>query len=114
MKTHLHGPSFRDWIYEQRPELDGMATAVLSESDCSSLRRWKTVVDPIEYAGVPDRIMTKLDLHEWEIPTSIWRDAPVQKGAVDALARARAERDRKRRALAGLREVNGVWVREAA
>lgn len=134
MKHHLDPPRFARWLRTQ-----GANHATVGDAGSRTLWRWEHETErPIPFYGAVDRILTRLEIHEWEIPDDLWVDPPTCREcgvnvsgnmircrpcATARLKRRKADRDRRRReanrlinrALDGLVEHEpGDWRRKVA
>lgn len=134
MKHHLDPARFARWLRAQ-----GATRVTVGDAGTRALWRWEHETDrPIPFYGVADRLLTRLEIHEWEIPQELWVDPPTcrdcgtnvtgrmircQPCAANRLKLRGVERQRKRqaanrmidRAFDGLTETSpGDWRRKAA
>lgn len=134
MKEYLAPIPFTRWLREQ-----GATVATVTDVGMRAMWRWEHETKrPIPFYGVADRLLTQLEIHEWEIPDELWVDPPTcrecgtevtgnmvrcQPCATARLKRRKAERTRKRReanrlidrAFDGLAEHEpGDWRRKIA
>lgn len=73
MKHHLDPPRFARWLREQ-----GATTLTVGDVGTRTLWRWEHETErPIPFYGAADRILTRLEIHEWEIPDDLWVDPPT-------------------------------------
>lgn len=63
----LDGRAFRDWLWER-----GVRSIDLTVNQQRACGRWKADGCRVDFYELPDEILTRVDLHEWEIPDEVW------------------------------------------
>lgn len=134
MNEYLDPVRLARWLRAQ-----GANHATVGDVGARCLWRWEHDTHrPVQFYGAVDRLLTRLEIHEWEIPDELWVDPPACRDCGVAvtgnmircrpcgaarLKRRKADRARERRdayrlidrALDGLVEQSpGEWRRKTA
>lgn len=71
-RSHVDGRKFIEWLYEQRPDLEGNASSWLTGNQARAMGRWKQEGSRPDVTDIPDQICVRLGLSIEDIPDHVW------------------------------------------